>query len=151
MSNEKPKAKPKLAPSRIKEKEFGQQTYFVDADENTNFEDLLMPEFWTLVSAKLRPYNEIIVVRQDFAFYGRFIVVDANNAGARLLEVERKIFDDKPVKGRDEEYQGYRITFCGPTDKHKILRSDGVEVTSGISTKKDARAWIDDYIKAQAA
>ena len=148
-------------------------------DEKTTVEDVTRPEYWANVSEMLAkdtwPFAIIELIWADASRYMRLLVLDCGRLYAKVKILERHDFsaDEKPVSAVDTPVKtkakanesdsnedkeqnlkkndpaGYEVKYCGPVDKHCVIRlSDGEKLHKEVSTKADAQKWLDDYIKA---
>lgn len=54
-----------------------------------------------------------------------------------------------PLKLAKDDPAGYQVKYCGPVDKHCVIRlSDGEKLEKEMATKAEAQKWLDEYLKA---
>jgi hypothetical protein len=143
------KAASKLTRSRFRGSEFVSMTYSASPEDGTPYERLFQPEYWSMISATLRPGDEIKVIPENFSYRALLLVVSATKTGAVVKELSRVMLDDAD----DVLDTGtYFIKYCGPIAKHRIYRkSDNAVMAEGISTKTDAAMQLAELEKSIAA
>lgn len=144
------KATAKLTRSRFRGSEFVAATYSASPEDGTPYERLFQPEYWSMISAQLRPGDEIKVIPETFSYHAVLLVMKADKNGAVVKELSKVMLDDS--KSDDAPAGEYYAKYCGPLAKHRVYRrSDGQVMAEGISTMKEALAWIAEHEKAMAA
>lgn len=114
--------------------------------------DLVAPEFWAHVAARLRRFQRVEVLNEAGRWVGEVCVADCGRVWARVVVVFM-VNLEAPAEGtRDADPRaGYRIEFRAH-ERFRIRRmSDDAIIESGLATKRDAEARLDNYLKAVAA
>jgi hypothetical protein len=98
------------------------------------WEQVLAPAYWTSVSDKIRAGDNIEVVPDNLAFYGRAIVTSAFGTRIEVQPLEHIVLD--AVAPMDlAERSGFRVEDRGLTEKFCIVRlADGQTMATGIET-----------------
>lgn len=136
----------KLSPPRLKTAETFREIYVCEPEEGTEFESLLIPEFWAHVTKLLRPRTRIEVYPSDNSYFAELLVqsVEKTEARVAVLSFVDLTKAQASVKHNKEDFE---IKFKGPTIKHVIIRkSDNTIVKDGLSTKADAAVWLENYV-----
>ena len=142
-----------LKPMGFKQAEYTRNEFFIAPEAGVPWDAILKPEYWAHVAAKLRPYDEIIVVPEDDSFYGRVIVLRTGTAIAFVRELQFVEFKDRVVEG-DLDDQDFDITWSGPIARYRVTRrSDGMVLAEGeeVKTKEMAQDFVRNLRKALAA
>lgn len=126
--------------------------WVADPESKTPFDAVLEPQFWAHVSAKLRPYDEVIVRAEDGSYYARLLVQDAGRLFAKVAVLEKYDLAAVEVGGADAIPSGYEIKHAGPHAKWRVVRlSDRAPVKDKFETKGQAQQWLTEHLKGLAA
>jgi hypothetical protein len=128
--------------------EFARRSWRVNVPGETDLNDMLKPEYWGHVSAKLRTGDLIEAIAADNSFYAEFIVrwsrkLEAGVSLLRHIELEAPALDDNAIEGFEIKHRGSRSMWT-------ILRGKDV-VKDKFETENQARAYLQDYVKGLAA
>ena len=140
-----------IDPSRFALAEHKNQDWVMTVEEGTSLDDVMKPEFMANIASQLRPYDRIRVRIDTGEWYAELLVVDC----ARTWVHTHKLFY---VKFTKEEGDGkssasptdeYVVQFRGPHLKFSVLRkSDKSVLQEGMSSKAEANAWLENYLRA---
>lgn len=121
----------------------------------TSREMLIEPSYWSHVSYRLRPYDEITVRSDDGTLYARYLVLACDRLWARVEELEWKRLTSADVSMSQAAAMaraGYEIKHMGPHLLWCVLRkSDQSRIKSGEPSERDAENWIRQHIRAVGA
>lgn len=129
----------KLLANRFSLAEMRRQQFLATVPDHMTIEDALAPEFWVHVAAKVRPYDEIIVGRDDCAWRLSLVVADTWSGGVRVIEVGRCEMTGALEKST-EEANGLKVQWRGPNARWSVLDAAGQVLHSGFANKDDALA-----------
>jgi len=139
-----------LKASRFKETVAVSNFWTIIPDEATKFEDLLVPEYWAHVAARLRTSDIISVVAEDGSYYAQLYVAVAGSKYAKVVPLFKA--DLESAIEETPALVTHVVKFKGPILKHCVIRlSDKEIISQGHSAKQDAENWLRDHFKALAA
>ena len=116
-------------------------------DENTPYEMLFEPAYWSLVAAQFVQFDEIRVIAEDGTYYAKLLVKSCDKVSAKMEELFVKKLDAPRTDQLD--LGDYEVCWKGPVLKHCVRRkSDGVFVAQEIQFKAQAIAWVEENKKA---
>lgn len=142
----------KLTASRFKQAEFARQHFEVIPEAGTPFEEVLTPDFWTHIAAKLKPADIIDVLAEDMTYEARLRVLAADRLWARVAVVYKTDFAEQTVGKGVEVPAETEVTWAGPHAKYRVVRvADKSTLRDGFATKPEAIRWAQDHAKAMAA
>lgn len=141
-----------LPAGRFQPAEYARVIYQAVPEHGTTIEQMMAPDYWAHVAAKLKPTHRIEVMAEDNSFFAEFIVLDAGRTWAKVDLLRHKVLGDGQAEigrsGPDGCYVDFRV---GPK-KWRVMRvSDKTELRSGFETKGDAEAWAKSHAQAMAA
>ena len=117
-----------------------QVIYTATPPVGTTREDMLKPIFWSHVARKLKPMFEIWAMPKDGAWYGKWLVLYADNVQAKLKELQFYSLDT--LIEPDADSDPYLVKFISPPVRYGIIRkADKVVVKDRFETKELAYAW----------
>jgi hypothetical protein len=141
-----------LKPMMFKQADYVRNVYMISPDAGVPWDSVLQPQYWAHVAAKLKPYDEIVVVPEDDRFYGRVLVLRTGTAMAIVRQIEFVELEDRVA---DEiEDPEYTIEWKGPIARWRVTRKvDGMVVAEGdtVKTKPMAEEFVRELRKAMAA
>jgi hypothetical protein len=111
--------------------------------ESEHWDHILEPEFWAMVTHRLRIGDQIEVRTDDLTKWGWFVVsfVEASTGFVTLAEIMRKEWD-KPTVAPDKTGQFYPH-YAGLQDGWTVVRSeDGMTMAKHIRSQQEARSRI---------
>lgn len=141
-----------LNPIRLKGAEYERITWVVTAHEHTEPSDLLRPDYWAHVAAKLGPWHRIEARANDGSWYGEYLVLEAGRSWARV-----KMLHIWPLTTTDvalsqaAQMTPFEVMFRGPHNLWSVIRkSDKAVMHEGEQTEGGAIDWMNDRLKAEA-
>lgn len=143
----------KLIIPRFKQAEYERTPWRASIEAGIGIDDVLRPEFWSHVAAKMKPYDIVEVVAEDGAYYAELLVLSCDRLWAK---VQVKTFMELNGPQVDPLLtsplaSGYKVEYKGPTLKHCVIRlSDNEIVQKEIARKADAEVWVAEHVKALA-
>lgn len=139
----------RLLGTRLQGEEFSRQAWVANVSAGTPYKDVLRPDFWTHVAAKLKKWSKVTVIPEDGAYYAELLVVMTSKTDVvvkQLLFMQLEATQEVVVDSKD-----YRIDFGGPAVKWRVTRkNDRKVVKDGFENTELAKAWLRDYEKAVA-
>lgn len=140
-----------LPPLRFKQAEFERTIYLAIPEAGTAFDDVLKPSYWAHNAAKMKPFDHIEILAEDGSWWAHLLVISTGRVEATVKVLNHQSFDVDVTGAVQEDFPGYEIRFAGPHKKHQVIRlEDSAVLKDEISTKTQARRWLQDHLKAQA-
>ncbi len=142
------------APRQLLEGRFGlaehkRGAYFVVPEDGTTIEEVLAPEYWSHVGAKLRPCDDIIVHAEDMTWRLDLQVLSSGRNWAKVVVLQQYSFK---VEALGQGDPGYFTKWRGPHSKFAVIRkSDNVVIRDKFDSDDLALAYLRDFIKTLAA
>ncbi|GLI92994.1 hypothetical protein [Methylocystis echinoides] len=129
----------RLLANRFSLAEMRRQQFLATVPDHVTIDDVLVPEFWVHVAAKVRPYDEIIVGRDDCTWRLSLVVADVWSGGVKVVELSRVELVGALEKST-EEANGLRVQWRGPNARWSVMDAAGQVLHSGFANKDDALA-----------
>src|SRR5262245_31403523 len=118
-----------------------------DIVDGTPFEEILAPDYWSHVAARLKVGDEIRAFAEDGSWLARLLVRDRGYIWAKVAVLERHVFPPLGESGR--EAAEFAVEYRGRLQKHAVVRvATGALVLSGFASEGDARTAMSEYVKA---
>lgn len=143
-----------VMPGRVKIAEAARNYWVVTVEQGTTREEILRPEFWSLVSKNFRPYDRIEVRSDDGIFFAEYLVLSADRAWAKVHELKWTALGTSDVSLTEalaaEQRQRHTIVWRGAHLKHCVERKDGEKVErlkEGCQDRAEAQTWLESYLK----
>lgn len=141
-----------LDAARFKGAEFQRAQWVVTAHAHNQPEDLLRPDYWAHVAARLGPWHHIEARANDGSWYAEYLVLEAGRAWARvhMLHSWRLTTADVALS-QAARMSPYEIVFRGPDGLWSVVRkSDRAIVHQNEQTEGGALDWVNERLKADA-
>lgn len=142
-----------LAPDRIGIADERRNIHYATVEIGTTIADLKDPAYWSLVSAKFRPYDRIEVIADDGTLWAEFLILACERTYARVYLLREHRLDTRDVSlTRDvpivpQMRESYDIRYLAST-KHTVIRlSDQKAISENHPTRDAAEAWVREYTK----
>ena len=108
------------------------------APRGTSRARLLENSYWSVVSSKFRPWDEIVVVAADRSFYARLLCLEAGLGYVSLTELSYQPLEALLASPDDNLPSNHRIEFGGIEDGWMALRnSDGVVIVRNAKSSQE--------------
>lgn len=133
----------KLNPEGLKEAEYVRHVFRATVPNDTTINDVLKPDFWAHVAAKLHNTDIIEVCPEDESWFAQLIVRSASRLHAKCAVLRHQSFNaDK----KTAEPEGpFSIKHNGPKAKWCVIRRvDKALVKEGFASKEEAAKWTED-------
>ena len=139
-----------LSPDRIKEAEFVRTVFAVAVPAGTTLAEMASPAYWTHVAARLQNGSRLEVTPEDGAWYAELYVVACAKTWAKTVLLRQVALESsEPLP---DETHGFTIAWGGNLKKFRVVRdSDKAELKAEFPTKREAGAWLDNYLLALTA
>lgn len=115
---------------------FERQDWVANVPQDCTIEDIKRPDFWSLMAARLKPYDRIEVRADDGTWLAEVIVIGCDRTWAKV-----NVLNTYKLTGVEEaakETGSLEFKFKGPGKKWCIIRkSDGEILREGIQTKDE--------------
>lgn len=141
--------KKNLSQNRISLAGYLHQTYDVTAERGTELIDIIEPDFWKHVAAKLRPYDTIHVLAEDGSWYARLLVVSADRLWAKVYKLEFHDLTSASKNRPQTQEEEYDVTWTafGKFAVQKKGNEGLPPLKDGFQTKLEAFTWLDGHLK----
>lgn len=125
-------------------------TWYHTVPPETPFDEMLKPDFWAHVAAKLRPHHRIVVDCEDGSWTATLFVRSAQRLSAVMGVLSKTDFkgaiEHAPAAMQASDYD---VAWGGPAHKHRVVRkSDKSVVKHGFDTPEQAQQWVKNHIMA---
>lgn len=140
----------RLTPARLQLAEQRRVIHLATVPAGTTPEQVLNPDYWAHVAARLRPLDRIEVRPEDLSFLMDLVVVSANRLQARVVQLSLATTD--PVQPEEMESPPdaeHEVKWGGVRARFRIIRlHDKSVVRDGFETKAAAEQYLAEHIKA---
>lgn len=129
--------------ARFKLAEYERQDWILNAPHGTEIEDVIQPEYWAHIAAKMRPYDHVEVRAEDGSYIAQLIVLGCDRNWAKVQVLNK--FDLVNVKLAFSNEAKVIPEWSGPHTKWRAKRvSDGAIVSNAMvfQSKDEVIAWI---------
>ena len=124
----------------------------VVAPRGTTRERLLENSFWSVVSNKLRPWDEVTVVAADRSFHCRLLCLEAGLGYVSLQELSYQPLEALLATADDNLPSNHSIVYGGVEDGWLAKRnSDGVVIVRGAKSSKECLELLLDHNSVKQA
>jgi hypothetical protein len=132
----------KAMPANMSEAVYVGTSWVFEAQIGTTREDMERPDFWSLVSARMRPFDEITVRAQDGTFFSKMIVLACDRAWAKVKVLHWHDLTTPDVSQTEAKLDDFMIEYKGERKHCVIRKSDGAILQDGFHTKTLAGNWL---------
>lgn len=141
---------PAIHDGRFANAEFERSTWVITAEEGTIPDDVLNPDYYAHVAAKLRPYDHIEIRANDGTWLAQLLVLDVSRLWAKVHRLHLHTLTTVDVSQSNlERALPYYVQHKGPHDKWVVIRrSDSQAVSTGHGTPEEAHNWMVNRIRA---
>lgn len=134
-----------LAANKLKSAVERQNVWYVCPEHGTPYEALFDPSYWSHVSVKMKPTDEIKVKAEDGSYSALLEVQDAGKLYAKVTEIWHKKHEAVEVTQGGITVEGYEVKWRGPILRWCVLRGkdclkDGMEKGAAISWMQSHKA-----------
>lgn len=106
--------------------------------------ELLEPDFYAEIAAKLKPFYKIEIRGNDMSFYAEVLVLQCTKDAAKVkLEKYYDLSADDSVKG---DYVGYTVSHKGINKWCVIRDSDKKVIEKNLDTEADAYGALKNFL-----
>lgn len=129
------------------EANFASTTYMASPEAGIEKKDLLNPEYWAQVAAKLRPDDIIRVIPQDKSFYLELLVTDQTKLWARVVELNYVPLNAKSIVSTDSVFDRIEAKHFGVAGQWKAVRKEGGALVneSSFNSREACEEWIEKH------
>lgn len=148
---EPPKQKATVKPQNFQLAEFKINQYVDLCEVGTTPEDILRPEYWCHVAAKLTVLSQITVINRLAGWEASLRVVDIGKGFARVVPLGLTKWQ---TASRDtDEIARLKAMFNIETrpDGLRVLNASGDVVAAGLQSMDEAETMVDNAVKAMTA
>ncbi len=139
-----------MKPTFLHESKHAVVVYHHSPEFGVPFEDLLRPEYWSHVAAKLRPGYRVEVMAADGSYWGMLLCRAASRTEAIMAPLQfKEIAGAVEIENAEVPYMA---KWRGPTAKWSVVRkADKTVVKDSFQVREHAENWIKNALKAVAA
>lgn len=138
-----------LSEDRWQLKEHRNPGHWICVAPGTKPDDLLQPAFWANVAKKLAPNTTVEVHWDDASQFAEVYVLASGRNWASVSLLRHQALA-KPALPQSAAQYG--VAFNGPVDKFRVTRLvDNAVIRAGFANEREARNWLDDYVRKVAA
>lgn len=136
----------KLIADGIKLAEHARNLHRIAPDSDTTIDDVLKPDYWSHVGAKIAVGDKMEILPVDGAWYLEALVVSCSRVHVKLVVlVQKEVFEraKKDPKTPAAAKAPFEIAFKGPQRKWSVIRTkDATYVKEAFSSREEAEAWL---------
>lgn len=136
----------KLIADGIKLAEHARNLHRITPDSDTTIDDVLKPDYWSHVGAKMSVGDKVEVLPADGAWYLEALVVSCSRVHVKLVVLTQKeIFEraKKEPKSPTAQKVPFEIAFKGPQRKWSVIRTkDATYIKEGFGSREEAELWL---------
>lgn len=138
---------PTLGPNGLSVAEYKRVQWYCEAAEGVTPEDILKPEYWAHVAAKMGPFHRIEVVSTDCTWAADLMVLAHSRTAAKVKLLSLHQFEDgfADISGVNKSHE---IKHRGPRKWSIIRLSDSAVIKENFQTREEAEAALRDYQQA---
>ena len=130
-----------LMQDRLKLAESTRMIFSVTPEQGVEFKDMLKPEYWAHVGAKLHPGARIEVLAEDNTWFAELFVVACARNWAKVTTLRFVELAESETPSDPEDL--YDTNWGGANARHRVIRkTDKAVIKDGFATKADAKRWI---------
>lgn len=139
-----------LKEARLRAADYWRTQWAINPEFGVTVEDMLKPEYWAHVSAKLRPWDRIEARAEDGSYMVEFVVLDSAKTWAKVAIIGQPTYFKENVGPADVTVDDkYMAQWKGPARKWIVTRkADKATLKEELPTKADALRWISEHEKA---
>ncbi len=139
-----------LMPSKFREASFANRQWCCTPEAGVSIEEILKPEYWAHVSAKMITGDTIRAIPEDMAFFLELLVIDTSKQWAKVKEIHRVLLTAEEASPIEEDID-FEVKFRGARRWSVVRKSNNAVEAENMASKADAFAWISEYAKKMAA
>ena len=142
-------------PTAIQEAEYRRTIWLLNAASGTQPDDVLVPEYWAHVGAKLKPWDRIEVRAADGTWYTELMVLDASRQWARVKTLVGPVMLTSADVSltQTQAADACEVMHRGPRKWSVVRKSDRAVMHEGEERRDAAEQWLAENagaLKAQA-
>lgn len=138
-----------LGNARFKSAEYERTLWVATPEPGVSVKDLLAPEYWAHVGAKLRPWDRIEVRAEDGAYFAELLVLDASRLWAKVQVIHHVELPRVEDTAPDDPFE---VKWRGPQAKFGVIRrADKSVLKDGFADRNAAADWLTGHKRAMAA
>jgi hypothetical protein len=151
MSEENAKPNRKLLEPQLVAAEYHENPWIATPGQGTTIADMLVPEYWGNVAARMRRGDIIRVRPADFTWFAELIVLAVGPFTAKVFRLRHFEFDAKPEATVLAIPAGYDVKHRGKNGWCIIRKSDNAVLKESEPSQASAVLWLDNHLKTFAA
>lgn len=120
--------------------------YTLNTFDKCSEAELLEPDFYAEIAAKLKPFYKVEIRGSDNSFYAEVLVLQAEKEAVKVKLMQYYDFSVDDEKKDESKESGYLISHKGANKWCVIRNSDSRAVVKGIETEQDAYSALNEYL-----
>jgi hypothetical protein len=135
----------KLNPGRLKDASFTRNVFAICVEPTVSIGDVIKPDFWSHVAAKLHPSDRVEVTTEDGKWFAELYVVACDKTWAQVTLLRKH---DLVKEKKEPTNPEFKHVWRGANHKHSILRvSDDTVLKDGFDTKQLAVDYLNKHLE----
>lgn len=141
----------KLQTTRIELAEHQRNIWAVVPEAGASLDDVVKPEYWAHVAARMKPWDRIDVMPEDGSYFAELLVRDAARLYAKVTVLRHVKLDAVASDAADETTALFDVAYVGPVKKWRVMRkADKAPLREGFQSRGDAEEWLRQHIRTVA-
>lgn len=133
-----------LNPQRMALAEQWRQDWVVNAEQGTTVQDVLDPQYWSHMAARMQPYDRVEVRLETGEWVMEVLVLSVGRNYAQVFLMVKYdlqgVGEDTPVAIK------HKVEWKGPQHKWVVTRlADSQAIQSGLESKEAANTWVQNH------
>lgn len=125
-------------------------TYYHAPEFDVSLSDILKPDYWSHVAAKLRPGTRVLIDAPDLSWTATLMCRAASKTEAIMVVVSKSEFDN--VEDLPAIPDAFEIKWRGPARKWGVVRkADNEVIRDELMSKPAAQKWLANHVQSMAA
>lgn len=139
-----------ISQSKFKQAEFVREVFVISPPPGVGLDDILTRDYWTNVSAKLKPMSRIEVMPMDNTYFAELIVTAAGKNWANVVLRDYVNLNPDIPSEKEELHAEFDVIFRGALAKWSVVRkSDKVVLRDEFQSAEEAERWLDNYKQSE--
>lgn len=120
--------------------------YTLNTFDKCSEEELMEPDFYAEIAAKLKPFYKIEIRGLDNSFYAEVLVIQADKEAVKVKLEKYYDFSVGDEKKDETKESGYIVSHKGANKWCVIRNSDSKAIIKGLDTEQDAYSELKEYL-----
>jgi hypothetical protein len=138
-----------LNPQRMELSEQWRQDWVVNAEEGTSVTDVLDPQYWAHMAARMQPYDHIEVRLETGEWLMQLLVLSVGRNYVQVHLLQK--YELQAAESDMPSAQRHRVEWKGPQRKWVVTRiSDSQVIQEGLADKAAGGLWLSNHERVTA-